>query len=165
MKKNSKIKKDLRGFSMIEAIIAVFICGTTFVVFMSVLLPVLKLEFYQREQIMASNLAQEGIEIVRNIRDNNLKSGDLAFDSPFPTNGSWCVDYNDNDVSSNSQGCSVVINNNDGPGNEKFTRKITVSGSGDSREITSTVTWKTGGSSSDSKVEIEDTLYAWGNAE
>lgn len=67
-----------------EAILAVFIVGTTFTVFMTVLSKTYGSESRNRDYVIASGLAQEGIEIARNIRDNNWKEGQAGFDSSAP---------------------------------------------------------------------------------
>jgi len=148
-------------------VIAIFIAGTSFVVFLSVLSSTLKTQTQERDYIIAANLAQEGIELVRNIRDNNWKSGKTAFDlaSGFSDISgqtiNYCVDYNNNRLAAR-QGrskCPVSIN---GSSNSKFTRTIAITTptDKDKREIKSTVYW--GASNS---VEVTDTLYAWGNKE
>jgi Tfp pilus assembly protein PilV len=76
--KNSTNKK---GFSIGEAILSVFVLG---VVMTSVLALYHKSvgEFHdERDSIIASMLAQEGVEVVRNIRDNNWSRRDAANDT------------------------------------------------------------------------------------
>lgn len=166
--RKTKKRNNRKGFSMIEAVIAILICGSTFVVFMSVLLPTLKSEFYQRDQIMASNLAQEGIEIMRNVRDNNLKDKKDAFDPPFSTNAEKCyyVDYNTSPASRLCTRYFSVGINNSGSGlsiDTKFERNIDVKPNGDALEVVSTVRWKPSGSTTYSEVSLTDKLYPWGN--
>ncbi len=159
-----------RGFMMIEAVFSIFIVGTILITFMAVMASVYRTEFAKRDLIVASNLAQEGIEIVRNIRDNNWKAtpAKAAFASPpFPgdANG-YCVVYNgDYHVNSPTTVCSGNLLNNNGfyehgSGTAtKFSRKVNIGSNPDgSKLITSTVTW-------DSKtITMTDSLYAWGDA-
>lgn len=175
-----KNKKILSGFSMIEAVLAIFICGATLVVFLSVFSPLLMLEFSKRDQILAANLAQEGVEIMRNIRDNNLKGQNAgsvknAFDGPFPS-ASGCLssalnyDYNYQYGGSpltvtpcvgESIYKPVAVNSPNPP--IGFQRTIGIRISGDSRIVTSVVRWKPKGSTEWSYITVEDTLYSWGN--
>lgn len=46
-----------------------------------------------RNQIIATELAQEGLELMRNIRDNNLKNSE-AFDKDISAVANGCVDLN-----------------------------------------------------------------------
>lgn len=131
-----KIKiKNQKGFSLLESIIGVFIAGTVFITFLEILPKMVVAESVARKTVVATNLAQEGIEKVRNIRDNNLKIGNGPFDSPFPTTTS-----NENPVSSTFS---------------NFNREIRVSGSS-SKTITSIVTWDS------NSVTITDELSTWG---
>ena len=78
-KKNPKMKqekanikyKSKRGFTLLEVITAIFILtvgtGASFALIQQTLLASSLIEF----KLIASYLAQEGIEIVRNIRDTN----------------------------------------------------------------------------------------------
>ncbi|MFZ2626129.1 MAG: hypothetical protein WAX81_00395 [Candidatus Moraniibacteriota bacterium] len=186
-----KNKKNRLGYMLIEAVIATFIVGIVLVTFLTVMAASYRTEFSKRDIIIASNLAQEGIEIVRNIRDNNWKTcingtvpcpaNKSAFDSPFPGNGSgFCVFYS-SDFSSIAPtatcGATTLCRNNTtgfysnacGAGTTvtTFRRNITlVNGPStpatDSRIITSTVTW---GTTSNKTLTMTDTIYSWGNTE
>lgn len=165
------------GFMMIEAIFSVFIVGIVLVTFLTVMGNIYTQEFGKRDYVIAANLAQEGIEIVRNIRDNNWKNNKNAFDgTTFPANASggtnYCIDYNDNysaappticvDITTKLKNNSGFYEYNTGTAT-KFSRYVRVSGSGDNRSITSTVTWRPSGATSDTKIIMTDTLYAWGD--
>ncbi len=180
-------KKNRSGYMLIEAVIATFIVGIVLVTFLTVMAASYRTEFSKREIIIASNLAQEGIEIVRNIRDNNWKTcraGDPpcndGFKSPpFPANNSgFCIFYN-SDFSINAPvlGCggAILCRNNTtgfysnacgvGTTATKFKRNITISNGPsipltDSRTITSIVTW-----GSSNTLTMTDTIYSWGNIE
>lgn len=153
---------------MIEAVFSIFIVGVILITFLTVMGSVYRTEFAKRDLVIASNLAQEGIEIVRNIRDNNWKASPvkLAFASPFPADGNgYCVAYNGNYSAASPTTCggSLLKNNNGfyehGSGTAtKFSRRINIGTNPDgSKLITSTVTW-------DSKtITMTDSLYAWGD--
>lgn len=80
MKKNKKNKK---GFSLIEALLSVFILATTMIVVLNLMASNLKNSLDTIDQEVAGFLAQEGAELARNIRDTNWKNGGSSFDN-FP---------------------------------------------------------------------------------
>ncbi|NTU67183.1 MAG: hypothetical protein HGB08_04670 [Candidatus Moranbacteria bacterium] len=174
--------KNRKGYLILEAILAVFIVGTTFTVFMTVLSKTYSSEYRNRDYAIASGLAQEGIELVRNIRDNNWKEGDVAFDSSSSgtfmfaysyVNGCYWVDYKDVDIRGNhpcsnmGQGLSNLnIDTNGfyttGSGTvTKFKREVKIKTDGDKRNIDSTVYWIPSGSSSYTSLTVSDILYPW----
>ncbi len=158
---------------MIEAVFSVFIVGAVLVSFLAVMSGVYKQEFGKRDYVIATNLAQEGIEIVRNIRDNNWKNNAIAFKSPpFPANNTgYCVAYNvDYSINAPTTGCvatTVKLKKNASGFYEysagtdtKFSRNINVANNladSTAKDITSTVTW------SGKTITMTDTLYAWGD--
>ncbi len=62
-----------KAYSIIEIIIAIFIFSLGIVSVYSVIISTLKLNDYNKNYIIASALASEQIELVRNIRDTNYK--------------------------------------------------------------------------------------------
>jgi type II secretory pathway pseudopilin PulG len=145
-KRKIKLKsKNAKGFTMIEAVFGIFIVGIISVSFFVVMSKMLKVQNSTRDQIIATNLAQEGIELARNLRDNNWKSGLSDGFASFPFSGSNCT-----------TACNpgTIL----GMPNAKFSRTIRVDNNADgSRTVTSTVTY--GGKN----IAIVDTLYAWAN--
>jgi len=73
--KKQKSKKGLpahwRGFSMIEVVIAVSIITTALIASLALITSSISSIQLNKTKIIATGLAQEGLEIVRNIRDNN----------------------------------------------------------------------------------------------
>src|SRR3989344_6798261 len=71
MKKGPSILTSARGFTLVEVIVAIFVVtvgiGGVFAFLQSTLFSGITLE----NQLIAPYLAQEGVEIVRNIRDTN----------------------------------------------------------------------------------------------
>jgi len=83
--KNCKIKKVAKGgFSIAEVVLSVFIVGTVLVVVVGLMASSIRHSMGARDQIIASALAQEGVELVRNLRDNNWAQGDESFEYNFP---------------------------------------------------------------------------------
>ena len=106
-----------------------------------------------RKSVIATNLAQEQLEYIRNLRDNNLKKGKDAFCND-PTSGCiFLVNSIDNGWSYNRSG--LGFSKVDG-----FTGLVVISGGDDPKEITSTVKWNAAGTPK--SVTLTDTLSAWG---
>lgn len=81
------IFKNKKGFSIGEVLLSAFILAFTLVVLIGVLSASLRDSIDSRDSIIASALAQEGVELVRNLRDNNwiyLGTGKTSF-TGFPT--------------------------------------------------------------------------------
>ena len=81
IKLNQKLKKK-SGFTLLEVIVAVFILtvgvGGSFVLIQQTL----SASSMVRSRLIAAYLAQEGIEIVRNVRDNNWLEQRESFETP-----------------------------------------------------------------------------------
>ncbi len=60
-------KKKLNGFTLVEAILAIFIISLTFIAMMKMFNVSLLLGIRAQNLLIATNLAQEGIEEIRNI--------------------------------------------------------------------------------------------------
>ena len=63
------------GFSIAEVVVAVFVISTGLLAIISLIINSLNYSMLSRDQVIASQLAQEGIELVRNVRDNNIFNG------------------------------------------------------------------------------------------
>lgn len=63
--------KSRRGFSIGEVILSAFVLAVGIVAVIGLLSSSIKHSIDSRDEIIASQLAQEGVELVRNIRDNN----------------------------------------------------------------------------------------------
>lgn len=63
--------KRKRGFTILELIVAIFIITTGLVAAASLMSYSISAVIIGKSQIIATSLAQEGLEVVRNIRDNN----------------------------------------------------------------------------------------------
>ncbi len=70
MFKNIK-KSKISGFSILEVMIATMIIAMVLVGVISLVLQNIKVQYINRNVLIAAVLAQEGMEIVRNIRDEN----------------------------------------------------------------------------------------------
>jgi len=85
--------KKIRAFSFVEVMISVFLVSIGLLAALSLLSSGLSELMSSRDQVTASLLAQEGTELVRNMRDANWTRGKSSFYS-FPTYATGCViDY------------------------------------------------------------------------
>lgn len=105
------LRKQKKAFSTGEVILAMFVLSVGLLATMALVSKSLKHSFISRDIIIASELAQEGIELVRNVRDNDFARGNNGFGS-FDKNLPYCrIDYDD---SSSSLDCK---NASQSPGN------------------------------------------------
>ncbi len=87
--------KRKKGFSTAEVILAMFVLATGLVAMMSLISKSLNYSLESREVIIATQLAQEGAELVRNVRDNDFADGNSGF-SGWSDSEKHCIrDYND----------------------------------------------------------------------
>jgi len=148
-----------RGFSLVETLVAVSILLIAVLAPMRIVAQSIKASVTSREQLIAVFLAQEGIEAMTRLRDNDYLDGgptwswysglpgactngtgcdyDVDSDSFTPCSGSNCLMYIDE-----NGGGNVFYSHDSGDTPTQFTRKIFVSEptSGEA-EITSTVSW------------------------
>ncbi len=85
-----------KGFSLIEVIVAVGIVSFAFVGIMAIFASNIRVEIANRDRITASYLAQEGVEVIRQIRDNSWREG-KAYDADIPTGENQTLSLNDPD--------------------------------------------------------------------
>jgi len=105
---NCKLQTN-KGFTLIEVLVAVAIFSVGTAVSVNVISYSLGLSAKIKDRTIAAHLAQEGIELVKNIRDLNWLANN-AYDVGLG-NGWGCVEYNSNSVDYNcalSGGSSVL---------------------------------------------------------
>lgn len=161
---------NARGFTLIEVIIALFIitigAGAAFVLLQRTLAFSSKASF----QLRASYLAQEGVELVRNIRDSNFlnihKGAGGNWDDGLTSCSSGCeADYNDSALGAYQdrflkQGSSFYTY--DSGVDTAFKRKITVISVSPNRiDVTVEVSWSERGRSD--FITASTQLYNWLN--
>ena len=165
---------EKNGFTLIELAISIFILVVAIIGIYNSFSTVLVLTAGASSRFTAAYLAQEGIEIIRNIRDNNWIQGrgwnagllscgngceaDYKTGTPsqvtslraYPTGGNRLKIDSDNFYSYNPTGGSEV----------KFRRKITITLVGaDVLKVFVLVTWKE--KEEDFDFEAEEYLYDW----
>lgn len=178
-----KINKSSKGFTLVETLVAISIFTVSLLGIMSVLASSIANTNYAKRKMVASYLAQEGIEYIRNMRDTKVLygSGDsIGRWNQFKSDFSSCSSKNDAcgfkkplpfDVSvcSSLSDCKLYINNGGydtvpSVYDSGFIRKIWMEdvGNGQSEvKIFSKVEW-TQGSGGDS-VTFSENLFNWVN--
>lgn len=72
----SKKRKNNKGYTLIEVVLVISLTGVTFVTLYALYASTVRRNVDSRYEVIASNLAQEGVEIVRNKRDRNVMLSD-----------------------------------------------------------------------------------------
>lgn len=134
-----------KAFTLIETLVAISIFTMSILGLMSVLSSGIASTNYAKQKIIASYLAQEGIEYVRNMRDNLV-----LFDPISPQNG-WNAFLSANK--------SYPISGSDFPGFGRTISTTAVAGTTDEIKISSTVSWTQG--SGVRSVTFSENLYNW----
>lgn len=171
--------KKQSGFSLIEIIVVIFIVNVGLLSIISLTMQVIQVSRINRNVLVASQLAQEGIELVRNTRDTSWLDGVTAW--PW-SDGVYTVAYDTNDfvenlvVYSGSTTTDIAVGLNDprsilfldangfyghGVGTStKFKRVINVfSPDASSTEVTSVIRISDSGTAKD--YIVNTMLYAW----
>jgi len=157
-----------KGFTIIEVIVAMFILTTGILGTFSFISHYNEYSSLSVMRFTAAYLAQEGIEIVKNIRDGNYLEGNLIDDwnQGFDTVGNREADYTSTTSLSAYSGNVLNVDNsgfysyNAGTASP-FVRKIQiVSSNTTSTYISCQVTWTEKGRTH--QVTAEEEIYSWG---
>lgn len=159
---NKSRKKDA-GFTLVEAMITLVILTTALIPALFLSTQATNVSFSIKNNLTATNLAQEGVEIVRAIRDNNWFQS-LAFDNNL-TAGTWRVDWNSDTLI--AVGINPVLKVNTGLYNYSlgtdsiFKRTITITKENAAElKIVSDVSWIERGNRAKS-IQAESHLFNW----
>lgn len=160
---------------MMELILSIFILSIILVSFVQIISKTYAQKNDKINIVIATSLAQEGIELVRNARDINWLAA-------TPINGftNWTdtyknISYNSISLTSataacaGATGCLLYIDSNGfyttnsaGGAVTIFSRKVNVSTSGSNKTITSTIFWNDQ-SGNPRNISIVNTLTNWGD--
>lgn len=92
--------KKQNGFSILEIIIVIFIITMGLVGVLSLAVQNIKASNFNKNELIASTLAQEGLEMVRNRRDENwLIGSSFCNDLGCTGNNTFTIDYSRNTAS------------------------------------------------------------------
>lgn len=176
MKNKNFIYKQKEGFSLVETLVAITVLLIAIMAPLTLASNSLTASAVAKEQFVASFLAQEGIELIRQQRDNSMLNGDpgwLDNLKPECTNPSNCrIDFiTKTIVNCNATGC-IPLNYNaitkqysyeTGPDWKEsiFERTIIMNDSYSEEEasVKSTVTWEVKGFSRSTVAESH--LFNW----
>ncbi|MBI2063345.1 MAG: type II secretion system protein [Candidatus Yanofskybacteria bacterium] len=154
------------GFTLVEILIAVFIFGLAFTAITFILTTNSRSATSIKNNFIASGLAQEGIEVVRNIRDRDWFLGN-SFGTSIP-DGTYRVQWDsqalltlDSNPNLKSDPATGLFSYDSG-GDTLFKRTIDVvtEVTGVEKSIVVDVTWTERGSAPKS-VSAEDHLFNW----
>lgn len=172
----------LTGFTLIETIVAIFLITVGIVGAFTLITYTVSSTTFSTQKLIASYLAQEGIEIVRNIRDTNwLEDGATLWNAGLTTTcsgtcdettGNGCIaDYTYSTIRPPSlpQYTGQVLNiDNNGYYSystippftlTKFKRKIVITSAGDILAVCVRVEWEEKGKTY--SVSAQENLYNW----
>ena len=156
-----KLKFNNKGFTLVEVFVAITVLFVGVVGSFGVLPAMIKNQAMNSDVFLASQLANEGMELVRNLRDTNWLSGN-AWDNGLMNCSLGCeIDYNDIVlVASGSRFLKIDSNNfynYDSGKDSKFTRTIKVQKVGVLLNVKVEVSWSGKGS----PFLVEGNLYDW----
>lgn len=169
--------KNKKGFTLIEAIVAIGVISVGFVGSLVLISKSASQSTILKDRVVAAHLAEEGLEVVHNIRDTNWLNG-LSWLTGIPDTTDGIVDYNGTSVdtsdSSEARKClnwnGSVYRHAVGPTyscTTSFKRHIEIETKTESvegnnisyLEVKSVVSWKE--KNSEKSLTIIDHLYDW----
>ncbi|MFA5996922.1 MAG: type II secretion system protein [Candidatus Paceibacterota bacterium] len=156
-----------RAFTLIETLIAISILLVAVVGPISLIGDATHKLYYSKDQMIAINLAQEGIEAVRQVRDSNMLAVG-AWDTNI-TAGNYMVNLKNDPPVVLLTDSNVYIDSGTGLYEQgtvtatttQFTRTVTIADvvAGIEKNVTSTVTWRTGGDTG--TVAFSENIFNW----
>lgn len=156
-------KNNKNGFTLIETIVAV---GIITVGLVSALTLITNSLFYVSsigDRLIAANLTAEGLEVARNIRDNNWLA-DLSWNNGL-SNGDYQASYNSTTLSSYGGNpllfdSAIGLYNYSSGASTPYVRKISISNPSNYEiRVISTVTWQRRGMTYSTSAESH--LFNW----
>ncbi len=161
--KTRLINRKNKGFTMIEVMTCITIIMIAFVAIFTLINDSMAFHDLAYSRLTASYLAQEGIEIVRNIRDTNYLN-----DRPWNTGltkGDYQVQYDSTELEPYNNDRLLLdsetelYNYNSGTPT-RYKRKINIKEDADyTITVTSIVSWSNRGGDFD--IKVEDHLFDW----
>ncbi len=159
------IKNNKKGLTLIELMITVFVISIGLVGTMNLVQNTLRSAAIVRSNLTAAYLAQEGVELVRNIRDTNWINPAKDWNDGLLCPTGCQIDYQTNTFQPYYDQIFLVVDEDGfyrhgvGSGG-KFKRKITTTMTAeDYLEIESLVSWEEHGM--DNSITVINHLYDW----
>lgn len=166
-----KNKKDKPAFTLIEVITVLLVISLGMVGTLSLISQNIRSQSINEKTIIAYQLAQEGVELIRNIRDTNINNGDDWL-GVLGTDGDYIMDYTDSvPLRWSSEPTELQIDANGmyrynvtGGADSGFSRIINIMAAPadehkDYITVTANVSWKDHGK--DYTYSLEAQLYDW----
>jgi prepilin-type N-terminal cleavage/methylation domain-containing protein len=152
-----------KGFTLIEAMVALVILSASLGPMLYLANTAVNSAFIIRDNMIASGLAQEGVEVVRSIRDANWLNG-LAFNSGL-ADGSYRLEWNSTSLLALSSSPPLKLDTglyNYSSGTvTPFTRTITIYNVNAYQiRVTSQVSWQLRGGATKT-IQAESHLFDW----
>jgi type II secretory pathway pseudopilin PulG len=149
------------GFTIIEILAVIFFLSVAMVGALIAIQQTMAWTETSFQRLTAIYLAQEGIEIVRNIRDTNWLKNNV-WDQGL-SEGDWETDYQSQTLDDNYDGAFLLIDggfyNYTSGTSTPFKRKVTISDkTADQMKVTVTVSWEAKG---EHQISAQEILYNW----
>ena len=157
-------KNKQKGVTLIELLVTMSVLVVGISGSMALIHRTIEASSVNTAQLQAAYLAQEGIEIVRNIRDANYVNG-YSWDTGISSGDCYEISYNLNTMSSCLAGLRFLKIDNNGfyqylNGNDsKFTRQIKITKWTNSARIEAIVSWQE--KNETYNVTVTANLYDW----
>lgn len=158
---------NTKGFTLIEVITVLFVVSLGLVGVLTLIVQNIQSQRFNHQNIIAYQLAQEGIELVREVRDSNWLTG-ANWDENLAA-GTYYMDYSDSVPVTTNGGPQVLYLNADNlythasstaVATSSFNRLITlVDHSTSSKQVISKVTWSDKNKSF--SYVLDTLLYDW----
>ncbi|MBI4128590.1 MAG: VWA domain-containing protein, partial [Parcubacteria group bacterium] len=104
--KNMPSRRHPHGFSIVETLVATAIVAIGVIAGMALLLSILRANRLTAHEVVATNLAEEGVELVRNRRDLNIDAGEAFNEGLAP--GEYILDADGTLSSRGSGACDAA---------------------------------------------------------
>lgn len=159
-----------KGVTLIEVLVAIFVVVTGLIGSLTLVTQVMQFTSLSSSKLIASYLAQEGVEIVRNIRDQAWLDGscdNICFQNIF-NDGDFQASYNDLSLEPFDSNEYLTLAGDyyeQQIGSGRFQRRINIVNDVDPDDanipiikVTVNVSWDQIG---DQKIEVQENLYNW----
>jgi len=163
-----------KGFTLLEVIISISVLTMAVGGTYALISQTLRAASLANSRLVAAHLAQEGVEIVRNFRDNNWLTPGSSWKEGL-VNGGYEVDYNDAFLTpfvgegrnlyieyiDSANGFYAYLDSPELGGTQtKFKRKITIAEDGDDKiDVIVRVFWQERGGNYE--IKVVENLYNW----
>jgi len=161
-------KKNLGGFTLLEVMIAIFFITVGVLGVFTLIQQTITFAAISSSRLVAAYLGQEGIEIVRNIRDGNWleqrTNPEISWNAGLAA-GDWEADYNSQELTQSYGGNFLNLDTKGfysyAPGTQtKFKRKITILAEGtETLKVSVLVEWSERARTY--QFIVQENLYQW----